>query len=444
MLRITGFGVVRGTTILNGIVIAHAFPVKRALLGFCTLLLLCAPLSSYSVLTHEAIIDIAWDQKIKPLLLAQYPNAAPDELLKAHAYAYGGCIIQDMGYYPFGSKFFSDLTHYVRTGDFVQNMLREAQDINEYAFALGTLAHYAADTEGHPIAVNTSVPVAYPRLRRKFGKTVTYEDDPAAHIKVEFGFDVLQVARGSYAPKAYHDFIGFEVAKPVLERAFRDTYSLDLTDVFNDLDLSLGTYRHAVSGLIPNITKVAWDMKKKDLEKSQPGITRRKFVYNLSRASYRKEWDNKYERPGIGARIVAFLIRILPKVGPLKALSFKVPTPQTEKMFEASFDKTMDLYRSLLTEQENKQLSLENRDFDTGKPTQPTEYKMADDAYAKLAVKLADKDPANVDPAVRKSILAFFSNTDLPFDTKKDPKEWAKTLAAIDKLKASQTTPASR
>jgi hypothetical protein len=411
--------------------------VKRALFGLAVVLLCGRPLSSYSVLTHEAIIDSAWDKDIKPLLLARFPNATPEELKKAHANAYGGCIIQDMGYYPFGNKFFSDLVHYVRTGEFVTNLIRESQDLNEYAFALGSLAHYAADTQGHSIAVNHSVPDEYPKLKKKYGNVVTYADDPTSHIKVEFGFDVLQVARGTYAPQAYHDFIGFEVQKSLIERAFHDTYSMELKDVFKNLDLALGTYRHTVSAIIPTMTKAAWNLKKKELIKSDPGITRQKFIYNLSRANYHKDWDGEYRKPGIGARILAFFMRILPKVGPLKALSFKAPTAQTEKLFETSFDKTLDEYRALLSEQQRKQLTLQAMDFDTGKPTRPGEYKLADDTYAKLAIKLADEDPSTLDPAVRKDVLAFFANMDAPFATKKDPKEWEKTVAAVEKLRSA-------
>src|SRR5579863_1152623 len=252
----------RGTLFRNGTAIARNFLVKPAIQCLAGVLLLCPALSSYSVLTHEAIIDTAWGQSIKPILLARFPNATPDDLREAHAYAYGGCILQDMGYYPFGSKFFSDLVHYVRSGDFVANLIRESQDLNEYAFALGALDHYAADNEGHSIAVNASVPIEYPKLRKKYGKTVTYADDPVAHIKVEFSFDALQVGRGAYAPQAYHDFIGFQVSKSLLERAFHDTYSLNLTDVFSDLDLALGTYRHTVSSLIPTMTKAAWHLKR--------------------------------------------------------------------------------------------------------------------------------------------------------------------------------------
>src|SRR5215469_8611173 len=174
--------------------------VRRFLPGILALAA-AFPLHAYSVLTHEAIIDSAWNQNIKPLLLKRFPNATRDELLKAHAYAYGGCIIQDMGYYPFGSHFFSDLLHYVRSGDFVMNEIAASQDLSEYAFALGSLAHYAADNEGHSIAVNRSVGVEYPKLASEFGPKVTYADNPTAHLRVEFGFDVLQVARGNYAPQ---------------------------------------------------------------------------------------------------------------------------------------------------------------------------------------------------------------------------------------------------
>ena len=393
-----------------------------------------AAVEGYSVLTHEAIIDTAWNENIKPLLIRRFPQSSPEDLVGAHAYAYAGCIIQDMGYYPFGSKFFSDLVHYVRSGDFVVNLIRESQDLNEYAFALGSLAHYAADTEGHSIAVNVSVPLEYPKLKKKYGPVVTYAENPTAHIRVEFSFDVLQVARGNYAPQSYHDFIGFKVPKPVLERAFQDTYSLELKDVFGNLDLALGTYRHTVSAIVPEITRVAWNLKKDELQKATPGLTRRKFIYNLSKASYRKEWDGQYEKPGIGTRILAFLIRILPKVGPLKALSFKPPTPQTDKFFEASFDKTLDVYRGLLSEKDLSKLRLQNRDFDTGELTRPGEYKLADDAYAKLVIKLSQRDPSTIDAKLLQNVQAFFSDLRLPFSTKADPKEWQEVLTALNKL----------
>ena len=132
------------------------------------LLLLCnSVFYGYSVLTHEAIVDSLWDTSIQKMLLKRFPMATPKDLEQAHAYAYGGSIVQDMGYYPFSSRFFSDLAHYVRSGDFVAALINESQDLNEYAFALGALSHYAADNAGHPMATNLSVPIFVSRARRQ-------------------------------------------------------------------------------------------------------------------------------------------------------------------------------------------------------------------------------------------------------------------------------------
>lgn len=412
--------------------------MSRALTCAFILVLTSRIVPGYSVLTHEAIIDSSWESSIQPILQRQFPGATPDELRQARAYTYAGCILQDMGYYPRGSRFFSDLVHYVRSGDFVVNLIREAQDRNELAFALGALAHYAADTQGHSVAVNHAVPIEYPKLARKFGDVVTYEDDPGAHIKVEFGFDVLQVARGTYAPTAYHDFIGFQVALPVLERAFSRTYSLQMKDLFNDLDRAVETYRHTVSSIIPKATIVAWDLKKDELTKSSPGLTRRRFIYVLRKADYRKQWGRKYDQPGAGTRVLAFFIRILPKVGPLKALAFKPPAPEADKLFMSSFLRTVAEYKRLLLECERPDFRLPNRDFDTGELTRPLEYRMADSAYEGLAVDLARRDPASVDPTLRRNILTYFRDLNLPFAAKKDSKRWSDAVAAIEKLKAAE------
>jgi hypothetical protein len=248
---------------------------------------------AYSVLSHQAVIDSAWDVALKPLILKRFPDATPEELKTAHSFAWGGAVIQDMGYYPFGSKLFSDLTHYVRSGDFVVALLRDSNDINEYAFALGALAHYAADNYGHRLAVNRSVPILYPKLRQKYGDVVVYDENPAAHLKTEFGFDVLEVAKGRYAPDDYRDHIGFQVADDLLRRAFEETYCLKLDSIFTDYDLAIGTYRRAVGSIIPKMTKVAWQTQKDEIMKSDPSMTRSRFLYHLSRASYRKQWGSK-------------------------------------------------------------------------------------------------------------------------------------------------------
>lgn len=398
-------------------------------------LLLLAPAGSgYSVLTHEAIIDSAWDDSIRPVLLQRFPSATPDEMRKAHAYAYGGAIIQDLGYYPFGSRFFSDLVHYVRSGDFILHLLVDAQDLNELAFALGALAHSAADDQGHSIATNRAVADLYPKLRAKYGNTVSYEDDPVAHLKVEFGFDVSQVAHNHYAPDAYHSFIGFEVSKPLLQRAFRETYDLEFDSMFLSVDLALGSYRRTVSGLIPLMTKVAWSSKRQEIEALTPGVTRHKFIYNLSRASYRRDWGKDYKEPGVGAKFLAFLFRILPKVGPLRSFQFQPLNAQTEKLFAQSFNSTLDKYRVLLKDAQAGKVKLPNTNFDTGKPVLAGEYRLTDEAYAKLLDKLASNKFEGLEPELRRNILDFYAHAVGPVSTKSKPADWEKLQKQLHEL----------
>jgi Zinc dependent phospholipase C len=393
--------------------------------------------AAYAVLSHEAIIDTVWDTNLKPLLLKRFPNAAPEDLRKAHGYAYGGAIIQDMGYYPHGTHFFSDLTHYVRSADFILALMHDSKDLNDYAFALGSMAHYAADNDGHRIGTNPAVPLLYPKLKKKFGNVVTYEQDPLAHVKTEFGFDVLEVAHGRYAPDAYHDFIGFQVAVSLLEQAFRETYGVELKVVLPKEEEALSSYRHAVSEQLPKATRIAWSLKQKDIQKDQPGMTKRKFLYNLSRASYEKEWGKKYEQPTAGEKFLAFLTKLLPKIGPLRVLEFKAPTPQTEKMFEDSFNATLDRYRKLLAQVGSGHLELVNDNFDTGETTGPGKYQMNDDTYAKLLDKLSDEKFAGAAPELRANILSFFGDMNAPYATKRDPKAWAKVQTELDQLKVA-------
>ena len=412
-------------------------PVRFARYALIGIFAICAVPQGrgYSVLTHEAIIDAAWKDNIQVLLLKRFPGATVEELQEAQAYAYGGAIIQDMGYYPFGSKFFSDLTHYVRSGTFVLNLLEEAQTLDEYAFALGAMAHYAGDNRGHRVAINLVVPIMFPKLKKQFGSVITYADNPTAHLKVEFSFDVLQVAQSRYAPEAYHRFIGFEVAKDCLERAFAKTYSLDMPTLFVSEDLALGSYRYAVSSVLPMMSKAAWSLKKKEILKDQPSTTSKKFIFNLSRSEYRKKWGNSYTRPGKSARVIAFGFRILPKVGPFKALAFQAPPPAAEKMFLESFNQTLAEYQQLLTAYGAGRLKLPDENFDVGAPTSPGAYRLADDAYAKLLGKLDGKP---IPAELRANILAFYADRSTKLATRRDDKAWQKVLDELDRLQAEK------
>src|ERR1700728_4717467 len=404
------------------------------------------PAAAYSVLTHEAIVDSAWDEAIKPTILKRFPGATPEQLKEAHAFAYGGCAIQDIGYYPFGSRLFSDLVHYVRSGDFVLALLRDAKDIHEYAFALGAVAHYSADNDGHRIAVNRAVPILYPKLGRKYGPVVTYDQDPSAHLKTEFSLDVLQVAKGHYAPDAYHDHIGFQVSQALLERAFNETYSLDLKSMFTNFDLAVETYRRGVSSVIPEMTKVAWQARKNYIQREYPETTRNQFLYHLSRAGYERQWSRYYRKPGFGARLLAFLLRIVPKVGPFSALAIRTPTPETEKMFMASFHDTLDDYENLLqAERSGGTVKLLNDNFDTGTVTEPGQYPLADKTYGQLLDRLAANHFKDGSPEIPRGVLDYYASAESK-DTamRKNKKEWAKEMAEVDELKAlTQGTPGS-
>lgn len=287
---------------------------------FLIILLIASPLNvyAYSVLSHEEVVDLAWKDHIVPLLLWRFPKTTPEQLTQAHAYAYGGCIIQDIGYYPHGSHYFSDLLHYVRTGDFVENLINDATDVNELAFALGALAHYNADAYGHP-AVNKATADEYPKLRGKYGNEVTYDEDPVAHLQTEFGFDVVEVVQNRYAPEAYHSFIGFEVSKQLLERAFRETYGFEVKQILTKEDRAIGTYRKTVSGLIPKMTEVAVLQYRKQVPADNSSFDARKLHYRISNAEFEKSWGNDYEKPRFSSRVLSAILRILPKIGPLKA-----------------------------------------------------------------------------------------------------------------------------
>jgi hypothetical protein len=376
-------------------------------------LLVPAPAPAYSVLTHEATIDALWDTSIEPLLLARFPTTSEAALDQARAYAYGGCVIHDLGYYPFGSKFFSDLLHYVRSGDFVESLIRNAQDVNDYAFALGALGHYASDNNGHPIAVNRAVPVMYPKLRAKFGDEVTYVESPKHHVLVEFSFDVVNVAGGAYAPEAFHRFIGFKVAEPVLERAFLETYALDMGDQFLDRSLAIGTFRYAVGKAIPEMTRAAWKSKRDEIEKLTPGVTQASVVFNLSRQEYEKEFGRDYARPHGFARVLGWLYRLVPKIGPFRALAFKVPTPEAEKMFLESFARTKERYRQELGAVKAGNLAFANTNFDVGEPLPRGRYSLEDEAYDELIKKLSGGKGTTAIPAgLRADLVRHFGAND--------------------------------
>ena len=320
------------------------YPVRCApALALAAIFLCASTADAYSVLSHEEVVDMAWKITIVPMLQSRFPGITPDNLREAHAYAYGGSVIQDIGYYPFGSKYFSDLLHYVRPNDFVTALIHDSTTPDEYAFALGALAHYCGDTVGHP-AVNIVDAQQNPKLRKKYGSVVTYAENPTAHIRTEFGFDVVEVSQGHYSQDNYRDFIGFQVAQPLLERAFAETYGISMSSVITHEDLAISTYRHAVSTIIPNLTVVAFTSYKKQIQAAAPGAAKRTFVYRLRQTEYEKQYGTEYQHLSFGGHILAFLLRLVPKIGPFTALRVNIPTPQQQDIYLKAMNDTVDTF----------------------------------------------------------------------------------------------------
>ncbi len=394
---------------------------QRAALLAAAVILLCSPLqsSAYSVLAHEALIDDVWVEQIAPLLKRRFPRASPTAVEDARAYAYGGSLIQDLGYYPFGSRFFSNLVHYVRSGDFVEAMIRESRDVNDYAFALGALAHYASDTAAHP-TVNHVLPMIYPKLRAKYGDNVLFSDSPARHAMVEFSFDVLQVARGKFKADAYQRLIGFEVSRPVLERAFHETYGLELKDVFGNVGLAIGTYRKVASQVIPDATRIAWREKRDEILAVAPDATEQNFVYSMTRQQYEDTYGTGYRKPDLFVRIVVAIFKVLPKFGPFKPLAFTPLTAETERMFLDSYTASSEEYRRLLRTLRTGRLALTDMDLDTGKRPVRGVNELADETYADLLSKLQRKRFAGASPELRRILTTHYASLSAPSVRRKD------------------------
>jgi hypothetical protein len=366
-------------------------------------LMVARPAGAFSVVAHLEAIDVSWDRRLAPLLEQRFGHLTQAQLKEARAYAYGGALIQDLGYYPFGSHFFTNLTHYVRSGEFVDCLIRDAADPDEYAFALGALAHYAFDNSGHPLAVNRAVPIMYPKVRAKVGPRALYVDSPARHIMVEFAYDVLQVARGDYVTQDYRDRVGFEVSKPLLARAFHETYGLALDDVFGDLDLAIGTYRHAIGTTIPDLTRVAWKEKHDEIVGRTPDVTQKSFVYVLTRQEYEHDYGVKYRKPSFLARMIGVLYKVIPKIGPFRPLAFEPLTADVEEMFDKSVSASRARYGTLLDALKAGHLRLADTDFDTGRAREAGVNSLADKTVEQWRKRLATRQSGTPPPAVARA-----------------------------------------
>ncbi len=395
--------------------------------------------SGYSVLTHQAIIDLAWNNSIRPLLLSRYPGTTESQLEIAHAYAYGGCAIQDAGYYPFANQFFSDLTHYVRTGDFVSSLLRNARNVDEYAFAIGALSHYVADSIGHAEAMNPATAIEYPKLAKKYGPLVTYQDDRHAFVATEFSFDVDQISYYRFAPDSYLRYIGLKVPRTLLERAFLETYGLKLTKVLGKTTRAgIRSYRGSVRSFIPIFAKSEVVIHRDDFPKDDPTESFQIFEHHLEQAAYRPYWSHAYRPPGFGEHVLAIVIRILPPIGSIAYLKIHAPNSETEQMYVRSVNHTIDIYCARLDKLRllpEIPLRLPNRDLDTGEWTKPGAYGLTDQTYAELLHLITSKPDRLVPPGLQRDILNYYADPNAPITTKRNRRRWEQLQKELEVLK---------
>lgn len=457
-------------------------PQPRLLLAIFLLILFGPGIrraSAYTLLTHEQLIDLTWDDSIVPLLLSRYPNMTPAELERARAYAYGGCVIQDIGYYPFGDQFFSHLTHYVRSGDFVVNLFRNAANANELAFAIGALSHYIGDAQGHSIATNRAVPVEFPKLRARYGPVVSYAEGKHQHVQTEFAFDIDEVAHHRMAPLKYQRHIGLAVPLRQLALAYYQTYGItkDFSGTHGQ-QLNVRAYRFAVRSFIPAIAYAVRVLHKK-VEPPDPATPEIVKLRNeIAAVAQENQWNRyRQRRVALYTYPLAALLYILPKVGPLKMVAVKGPTVGTEAEYVHSLAVSTGVLRHMLAhftppgarsaadtqsidqvhsgrlgasaakpvipeeETRDPQHPLRNRDLDTGHVVKPGGYPLTDSTYAELLHLLASEPRQPIPPGIKQDVQAYYSNLDLPISTKKDPERWRQVLADLETLKTMLTSP---
>ena len=390
--------------------------------------------AAYSVLTHEELIDLAWNDSIRPLLLKKFPSATEEQLRVAHAYAYGGSAIQDMGYYPFGKQFFSNLTHYVRSGDLIAWLFRNAKTIDEYAFAIGALSHYLGDSIGHADAINPATALAFPKLGRKYGPVVTYDQSPHGHIRTEFAFDVEELANGEFAPPSYLRFIGLKVPRKFLEQAFINNYGFDIHEVLGRARPALRSYRTSVRTFIPSFAEAEVVLHGSKFP-APPGEdeTYRKFIEQVARTNYERKWNHRYGGPGFKAHLLAIVVFLVPKVGGASDLAIKIPTSQTQDWYWQSVNRTVDEFRRALRElvlEADGPPSLTNIDLDTGDRVKLGDYRRADQTYKQLLDRLTSKPEQVIPRTLKQNIIDYYA-AGRGFNSEKHILERLKVLAGM-------------
>ena len=387
-------------------------PRSRAATLLLAVIVCAANSLGYSVFTHQELIDLAWNDSVRPMLLARFPGATEEQLREAHAYAYGGASIQDMGYYPFGKEFFSNLTHYVRTGDFIAWLFRNSRTIDEYAFAIGALSHYVGDSIGHSEVINPATAVEFPKLRHKFGNVVTYDESPHGHIRTEFAFDIKELGDGDFAPPAYLRYIGFMVPRKFLEQAFINTYGFDIHEVLGRAHPALRSYRTSVRSIIPAFAEAEVVLHRHQFPPHPDDEAYRKFAERVARTNYDRNWKHTQRGPGVKAHLLAVLVWIVPKIGSASDLAIKIPNATTEEWYLRGVNNTVDQFHAILQKVAadfGRGVRLANIDLDTGDHVKRGDYPLADHTYAQLLARITSNPDRTVPADLKRNIFEYYA-----------------------------------
>lgn len=395
---------------------------------------------SYSVQTHEQLVDLTWKQSIRPLLLQRYPNLTEAQIKEAHAYAYGGCAIQDLGYYPFGNPFLSDLTHYVRPGDFVLSLVHNAHNADELAFAIGALSHYIGDTIGHSEAINEAVPIEFPKLGKKYGSVVTYEQGEHPHVRTEFAFDVNEISKRHFAPSAYLKHVGLAVPIPLLRRALFQTYGIDLYQIIGHRKPVLRGYGFAVRTFLPRIAYAEVLLHKNSFPPDATGPESVTLNKDLAQSDFENGWDQYRKKAGIGTHLLAGVLFILPRIGPLSDAAIRGPNAHTQELYVKSLNRSTLVLRHVLANFSYVTSYVPNRDLDTGAKIKPGAYRLTDETYARLLARVTRNPNLPVPSGLKQNIASYYSDPAAPICTKKKPEKWAQVQAELKLLQTIPTT----
>jgi hypothetical protein len=438
-----------GTRPETPLTITARAPKIRKIRRWLAPLALCIPLimasphpgKAYGVLTHHQLVDQAWNAIIVPILLSRYPSLTTEQLREAHAYAYGGCIIQDFGYYPFANEFFSDLTHYVRTGDFVAKLFEHAATANEFAFAIGALSHYVGDSIGHAEATNRAVAITFPKLRAKYGSSVNYAEGKHQHAQVELAFDANQAARLRLAPAAYVHDIGLQVPREQLAAAFYETYGIPLREILSGPFPAMKTFRFGARSFLPNFTYAEALLHKGQFPGDTSGPELEQYERQIGQLPKEEGWDQYRRKPGFGIHLLAGVIVILPKIGTLSMLAVKGPTVETERAYIASVNlstATLDVYLQKLMGPQTD-MGLADRDLDTGQPVVPGGYPLTDKTYAQLLARITKVPSTPIPAGLKQDVIAYYADPGAPISTRKKPGEWAAVQQQLQVLNGMAT-----